>query len=115
MAADSAMRAVVMDRFGSPHVLHAVDVPLPVAGPGEVLVEVHAVGVNAIDWKTRAGRGVSVTAFPVILGWDVSGVVISSGPGTARLRPGDEVFGTLRFPAPASAYAEFVAAPEEQL
>jgi NADPH:quinone reductase-like Zn-dependent oxidoreductase len=115
MSPASTMRAVVMDRYGSPDVLHPVEAPVPVAGPGEVLVEVHAIGVNAIDWKTRAGRGVPVAAFPVILGWDVSGVVVTSGPATSKLKPGDEVFATLRFPNFASAYAEFVAAPEDEV
>ena len=109
------MRAAVMDRFGPPDVLRVTELPVPEPGHGEVLVAVHAAAVNAIDWKTRAGRGVPVERFPAVLGWDISGTVVASGPGTSRLRQGDEVFGMLRFPQLAGAYAEYVAAPEAEL
>jgi len=115
MTADSSMRAVVIDRFGGPEVLRVADLPVPRPRPGEVLIRVGAAGINAIDWKTRAGRGVSIQRFPAVLGWDVSGTVVATGPGTSRVRPGDEVFGMVRFPSLASAYAEFVTAPEGEL
>jgi len=115
MTAVSSMRAVVIDRFGGPEVLHVTELPPPKPRPGEVLIRVGAAGINAIDWKTRAGRGVSIQRFPAVLGWDVSGTVVATGPGTSRVRAGDEVFGMVRFPSLASAYAEFVTAPEGEL
>jgi len=106
------MRAVVIDRLGPPGVLTPGTVADPVPGDGEVLVRVAAAGVNAIDWATRAGSGVAVPAFPAVLGWDVCGTVAApAGPW----RAGDQVFGMLRFPALAGAYAEYVAAPADQL
>lgn len=109
------MRAVVLDRFGPPTGLRSAELPVPHPGQDEVLVQVRAVGVNAIDWKTRAGRGVAVPNFPAVLGWDVSGVVVAVGSGVTRFRGGEEVFGTLRFPRLASAYAEYVTAPQDEL
>jgi NADPH:quinone reductase-like Zn-dependent oxidoreductase len=68
MAEATTMRAAVMDRFGPPDVLRVTELPVPEPGHGEVLVAVHAAAVNAIDWKTRAGRGVPVERFPAVLG-----------------------------------------------
>ena len=109
------MRAVVIERIGPPDVLAATTLPTPAPGPGEVLVAVQAAAVNAIDWKTRAGRGVSLGEFPALLGWDVSGEVVARGPVANRFAPGDPVFGMLRFPRLAGTYAEFVTAPEAEL
>ena len=106
------MRAVVMDRLGPPGVLTSREVAEPVPGDDEVLVRVAAVGVNPIDWATRAGAGVGVPAFPAVLGWDVCGTVAAP---SGQWRPGDQVFGMLRFPALAGAYAEYVAAPADEL
>lgn len=106
------MRAVVMNRLGPPGVLTPQEVAEPVPGDDEVLVRVAAAGVNAIDWATRAGAGVAVPAFPAVLGWDVCGTVAAP---SGQWRPGDRVFGMLRFPALAGAYAEYVAAPADEL
>jgi NADPH:quinone reductase-like Zn-dependent oxidoreductase len=115
MSHQDTMRAAAIDALGPPDRLRMTESPVPVPGPGEVLVRVRAAGVNAIDWATRAGEGVPVERFPAVLGWDVSGAVAATGPDVAALRVGDEVFGTLRFPALAGGYAEFVTAPEDQL
>ncbi|MFF8287830.1 NADP-dependent oxidoreductase [Streptomyces sp. NPDC016309] len=109
------MRAAVVDAFGTPGTLHVRELPVPVPGEGEVLVRVHAAGVNAIDWATRAGRGVGVERFPAVLGWDVSGTVAATGPGVRRFTEGDAVFGMPRFPALAGGYAEYAVAPEGEL
>lgn len=108
------MRAVVIDRFGPPEVLHIARIPVPTAGPGEVLVRVHAAGVNAIDWKTRKGGALDLP-FPAVLGWDISGTVLATGPGVTAFRTGDEVFGMPRFPDLVGGYAEYVAAPADGL
>ncbi|GGV65025.1 NADPH:quinone reductase [Streptomyces longisporoflavus] len=115
MAGQDTMQAAVIDGFGAPGVLHAAAHPVPVPGEGEVLVRVHAAGVNAIDWATRAGQGVGVSAFPAVLGWDISGTVAAVGPGTSRLRVGDAVFGMPRFPGLAGGYAQFAVADENEL
>lgn len=104
------MRAISQDALGGPEVLKMVEVDRPAPGPTEVLVRVHAAGVNPTDWKTR-GSGGLLGAPPFTVGWDVSGVVESVGLGTALYRPGDEVFGMLRYPQGAGAYAEYVTAP----
>ncbi|RFU38268.1 NADP-dependent oxidoreductase [Actinomadura logoneensis] len=106
------MRAVSQDEPGGPEVLKIVETARPEPGVGEVLVRVHAAGINPADWKTRArGAFPDGTRPPFVLGFDVSGVVEAVGYGVTVLRPGDEVFGMPRFPHPAGAYAEYVTAP----
>ncbi|MEV5965097.1 NADP-dependent oxidoreductase [Kribbella sp. NPDC051952] len=107
------MRAISQDAFGGPEVLHVVEVERPTPLPTEVLVRVHAAGVNPVDAKTRAGQGVAgiLGDPPFILGWDVSGVVEEIGHGVHTLAVGDEVYGMPWFPRAASAYAEYVTAP----
>lgn len=106
------MRAAVIERFGPPDVLQVRDLPEPSPAPGEVLVRVHAAGVNPIDWFTRAGTGVPVPAFPAVLGWDIAGTVVEAGPG---LPAGTSVFGLGRFPALAGGYAEYATVPAGEL
>ena len=95
------MRAVILEEFGGPEVLKIAEVPQPEPVPTEVLVRVHAAGVNPVDWKTRTGRGAAgaMGPLPLTLGWDVSGVVEQTGYGVTRFQVGDEVFGMPRFPA----------------
>jgi NADPH:quinone reductase-like Zn-dependent oxidoreductase len=103
------MRAVSQDVFGPPEVLTEVELPRPVAGTSEILVRVHAAGVNPTDWKHRAGGPWMSEVVPV-LGWDVSGVVEEVGRGVTLFRAGDEVFGMLPYPHGAGAYAEYAKA-----
>jgi NADPH:quinone reductase-like Zn-dependent oxidoreductase len=117
------MKAVRVHEFGGPEVLRYEEVPVPVAGPGEVLIRVHAVGLNPPDWYARAGMpGVPEElkppfALPMIPGTDVSGVVEGVAADVAGFAVGDEVFGLLRFPAvlQSGAYAEYVTAPASDL
>jgi NADPH:quinone reductase-like Zn-dependent oxidoreductase len=105
------MRKTTQNSVGGPGVLELVtDAPRPEPGPGEVLVEVRAIGVNPVDAKVRSGSGL-LGEPPFTVGWDVSGVVVE-GEG---FEPGTEVFGMIRFPQQAAAYAEYVTAPAEQL
>ena len=104
------MRAIQQDTFGGPEVLRLVEVDAPEPEPTEVLVRVHAAGVNPVDWKVRAAPGF-FDYVPFTVGWDVSGVVEAVAPGVTRFSPGDEVFGMPRFPKEAAAYAEYVTAP----
>lgn len=115
MTEQATMRAAVIEGFGPADTLRVRDLPVPVPGRGEVLVRVHAAGINAIDWATRAGHGVGVPRFPAVLGWDLSGTVAATGPGAGRFAVGDAVFGMPRFPGPAGAYAQYAVAPEDEL
>jgi len=107
------MRAVVQHQYGPPEVLAIEEVPRPEPIPTEVQVRVHAAGVNPVDFKTRAGRGMAAVLGdpPLRIGWDVSGVVTELGVGVTRFQVGDEVFGMPWFPRQAGAYAEYVTAP----
>ncbi|MEU7283434.1 NADP-dependent oxidoreductase [Streptomyces sp. NPDC045431] len=107
------MRAIGQDGFGGPEVLKVMEVERPQPGPAEVLVRVHAAGVNPTDSWHRASGGLAGTV--VRLGWDVSGVVEAVGPGVTTLAPGDEVFGLPRHPLPAGTYAEYVTSPARHL
>jgi NADPH:quinone reductase-like Zn-dependent oxidoreductase len=85
------MRAVRYVEHGGPEVLHVVDVAEPHAGPGQVRVEVKAVGVNPVDWKLR--QGLLPAPLPRIPGSDVAGVVDEIGAGVSGVSLGDGVFG----------------------
>ncbi|MFF8378182.1 NADP-dependent oxidoreductase [Streptomyces sp. NPDC015661] len=104
------MRAISQDTHGTPDVLREVVVPRPVPGPGQILVAVRAAGVNPTDWKHRSGP-LFLDGFPLVLGWDVSGVVESVGFGVTVFKPGDEVFGMLPYPFGVGSHAEYVTAP----
>lgn len=103
----------MLREYGPPEVLGVEQVAKPEPIPTEVQVRVHAAGVNPVDCKTRAGKGVSAVLGepPVCLGWDVSGVVSEVGGGVTRFKVGEEVFGMPWFPRQAGAYAEYVTAP----
>jgi NADPH:quinone reductase-like Zn-dependent oxidoreductase len=111
------VRAVLVTRFGGPDVLEDGDVERPSPISTEVLVRVIAAGVNPVDCKTRRGEGVArwVGPPPLIVGWDVCGVVEAMGYGVTRFAVGDLVYGMPRFPRAARAYAEFVTAPSLQV
>ncbi len=104
------MRIVTQQALGGPEVLTVTEAPRPVPGPTEVLVRVHAAGINPVDWKVRAGGGF-LGEPPFTVGWDVAGVVEETGFGATGVRQGDEVLGMPWFPRPAGAYAEYVTAP----
>ena len=105
------MRAIAAPRWGGPEVLEPVTVERPEPGPTEILVEVHAAGVNPTDWKSRAGGGRGRWGDPPILGHDVSGVVVACGTGASLFTPGDEVYGMPHFPDQGGGYAEYATGP----
>ncbi|RIY03676.1 NADP-dependent oxidoreductase [Aureimonas flava] len=119
------MKAVRLHAFGGPDVLRYEDAPRPEPGPGEVLVRVHAVGLNPPDWYLRDGYRTLPPewqphpAFPLILGSDISGVVEALGAGVGGFAVGDEVYAMVRFPADVmeggKAYAEYVSVPASDL
>lgn len=112
------MKAMILKRFGGVEQLAVEQIPAPVAAEGEVLVEIRAIGIDPIDIKTRTGAGMAgylAKEHPMILGWDMAGIVAKTGRGVAGLAPGDAVFGTVNFPGPGSSYAQFAVAPADQL
>src|SRR5512145_3249560 len=78
---EDAMKAMLLTGFGGTDMLRYGDAPDPVAGPGDVVVDVHAASVNAADYKMRVGGYSSTLKFPHILGRDFSGVVSAVGAG----------------------------------
>lgn len=109
------MRAIVQTRVGGPEVLTLADRPVPEPMKGEVLVRVHAAGINPVDTAVRSGAYPLLGEPPFTVGWDISGVVEKLGPDTTGFAVGDDVFGMPRFPREAAAYAELVTAPADEL
>lgn len=110
------MRAVVYERFGGPEVLELRDWPRPEPRSGEVLVAVHAAGVNPVDAQNRTDGAWAELEPPVIPGYDFSGVVESVGDRAAGWAVGDEVFGALPVRVTRSgSYAEYLAVPAETI
>ena len=107
------MRAISQRVFGGPEVLEPVEMDVPLPGPDDVLVKVHAIGVNPADWKIRSGAAPLFGDPPFVLGFDVAGVVEEVGPGVSRFRPGDAVHGMPT--PPGGTYAEYVRAPAADL
>jgi NADPH:quinone reductase-like Zn-dependent oxidoreductase len=92
------VQAIVIHEYGGPDVLTYEQLQDPSVGPDNVLVEVRAAGVNPVDWKIREGYmdGVFPSHLPMVLGWDVAGVVRDVGPAVQEFAPGDEVVGYVR-------------------
>lgn len=103
-------KAYVYTGLGGPETETFTDLPRPVPGPGQLLVEVRAAGVNPVDWKRRTGYrpvGAPVPDLPAVFGSEVSGVVAAAGPDTDGFAVGDAVFGN-----PVSgAYAQYALLP----
>lgn len=108
------MKAMVINQFGGPEQLSLQEVAMPNAKTGQVLLRIHAVGVNPIDFKIRNGSMKLITGkkFPWILGQDIAGVVEQAG-NSSNFRPGDKVYGMLGYQG--GGYAEFLAVKESQL
>ena len=110
------MKAFVLQRYGKKRALQSTEVPNPVLGDDEVLVEVHAAGVNLLDAKIRSGEFKLILPYrlPLILGHDVAGVVVKVGSRVRQFKPGDEVYARpddLRI----GTFAEFVPVKETSL
>ena len=110
------MKAVRIHNYGGPEVLKYEDAPRPQPGKGEVLIRVHAAGVNPIDWKVRAGymKDFMPYQFPLILGWDLSGVIEKIGARVTRFKRGDEVY-SKPDTARDGAYAEYIVVLESEV
>jgi NADPH:quinone reductase-like Zn-dependent oxidoreductase len=122
---NTTMKAVRQHAFGGPEVLQYEEAPMPELNPGEVMVRVHAVGVNPPDWYLRDGYKMlppewqPQVSFPLILGTDVSGVIAAVADDVTGFAVGDEVFAMVRFPTGLAggsrAYAEYVSVPAEEV
>lgn len=108
---DRLMRCVEIVGAGGPEALRPVERPVPVAGPGEVLLEVHAAGVNRPDVLQRQGGYAPPPGASDLPGLEVAGIVRALGPGCRRYAVGDAVCAL----AAGGGYAEYVAAPEPQV
>jgi NADPH:quinone reductase-like Zn-dependent oxidoreductase len=107
------MKAIVIEQYGGPEVLHRREIPPPVPERDDLLVEIRAAGVNPLDWKIREGmlQGLLEYRFPLIPGWECAGVVKAAGDGATRFRPGDEVYTRTDIKRD-GCYAEYVAVDE---
>ena len=112
------MKAIILRGFGGVENLEITELPIPDISDNEVLVKIKAFSINPVDIKTRLGRGHASRLKeynPIILGWDISGVVTKTGKSVTAIKKDDEVFGMVNFPGHGKAYAEFVAAPASHL
>jgi NADPH:quinone reductase-like Zn-dependent oxidoreductase len=105
----STMMAWRVHEFGPPDVMKFERVPRPEPGPGEILVKVEAAGVGPWDGWIRAGKSALPQPLPLILGSDLSGEIVATGPGVSELRVGEQVYGVTN-PQSIGAYAEYVLA-----
>jgi NADPH:quinone reductase-like Zn-dependent oxidoreductase len=107
-------RALRIHAYGGSDGLKLDEIPVPTPAVGQALVQVKAAGVNGLDWKIREGfmRDAFPLALPVVMGIELAGVIMQTGPGVSRLKVGDRVMGPL---SGLGAYADFVAIDEAKL
>lgn len=106
------MKAIQIHQFGGPEVLEIHDVPTPKPGPGQILVRVHASGVNPYDTYMRNGSYAVKPQLPYTPGSDAAGTVESVGSGVNKVKPGDRVYTAKTL---TGAYAEYALADESQI
>lgn len=121
----NTMKAIRQHEFGGPEVLRYEDAPIPELKQSEVLVRVHAIGINPPDWYLRDGYKMlppewqPQVSFPVILGTDVSGVIEAVADDVTDFPVGGEVYSMVRFPSGlaggSKAYAEYVSVPVSEV
>jgi NADPH2:quinone reductase len=106
------MKAILVHEFGGPEALRFEEVETPTPGPGQVLVKVHAAGVNPYDTYMRAGTYAIKPQLPYTPGSDAAGVIEAVGGGVAKVRTGDRVYTAKTI---TGAYAEYALATEAQV
>src|SRR5688572_7332629 len=112
------MKAIVLKDFGGADQLEIQEIQKPVCRDNEVLIKTHAIGLNPVDVKTRNGKGQAArlkNESPMILGWDVSGIVEEVGSSITSFAKGDEVFGMINLPGAGKTYAAYVSALAQHL
>jgi NADPH:quinone reductase-like Zn-dependent oxidoreductase len=107
------MKALILKRYGKADQIAFADIPRPAIQPDEMLVQVHAVGLNPIDYMIPKGTFKPILRFrlPITMGSDLAGVVVEVGSRVTRFKPGDSVFAST-FDLGTGALAEFAAVPE---
>lgn len=110
------MKAAVFSRYGGNEVVEVKDVPVPTAGPGEVVIKVHAASVNPVDWKVRYGQARIFTGskFPKVLGCECAGEIFEIGAGASKFRKGDRVVMYTSVKR-LGAFAEYACASEDRV
>ena len=109
MKRENRMHAIAINQFGGRGELKWMELPVPVAGPGEVLIQIKAAGVNPVDWKIREGllRFRLPHQFPIIPGWDAAGTIVGTG---------EAVYAYCRKPiVKDGTYTEYVAVPRSNV
>jgi NADPH:quinone reductase-like Zn-dependent oxidoreductase len=112
------MKAIVLKAPGGVENFEVKEIAQPTPRPNEVLVKVKAISINPVDVKTRDGKSLYNQLKDdehVLIGWDISGEVMTIGEEVSYFKKGDEVFGMVNFPGKGRAYAEYVVAPENHL
>ncbi len=106
------MKAIVINSYGNEDVINYVDVERPEPNTDEVLIKVHAAGVNPVDWKIRNGLGERLgLKLPISLGGEIAGTIEKTGAGIRDFKKGDAVYGIV----PSGGYAEYVIAKIEEI
>ena len=106
------MKAIRVHKFGNPEVLQLEEVPIPKPAPGQVLVRIHAAGVNPADTYARTGNYAVLPQLPYTPGTDGAGVVEAAGEGVSKVQPGDRVYLAKNL---TGSYAEYALALESQV
>ncbi len=113
------MKAIIIEQAGGIENLLMTEQSIPEIGDSDVLVETRALGINPADTKVKYADEALTQLFgderPMILGWDIAGTVVATGPKVSSFKIGDQVFGMVNFPGHGKAYAEYVASPESHL
>lgn len=112
------MKAIILKEFGGIENFEAVNIPVPTINADEVLIKLKSISINPVDFKTRQGKGAAgriKMELPVILGWDISGIITDAGSDVTGFKPGDEVFSMINFSALGKTYAEYVVAKPSEL
>lgn len=112
------MKAFILKQFGGIENFSMEEIPEPQVSNGEVLIEVKAIGINPVDVKTRAGGGQASQYkenLPIVIGWDVAGIITKVADDVAGFAVGDEVFGTINFPGTGGAYAQYALSPAGEI
>jgi len=112
MTARRTMKAVRIHEYGGPEVLRFEDAPMPEPKADRILVQVHAAGINPVDWKIREGL-LGNDPLPQVMGSDFSGVIEACGPAVKQFHVGDSVFGTVADES--GSYAEYALTTAAQI
>lgn len=114
------MKAYVLNEAGAAENLLLREIEMPEIKADEVLIETKAISINPVDVKVRL-MDEAITMIlgtedrPVILGWDIAGIVVAVGEAVSGFEVGDKVFGMINFPGQGKAYAEYVASPASHI